>query len=281
MYTPRSKKSKRFVLRIIDRYVIKMQGDDEDDENLKWRMLRPYRYEYNGRQTLKSKNTFFGSDDNDNEDEKYSRNSRVIKQQSMLQVTFRQRKYKRWLYDLLDWLCNNYDKVETVAEEEMSKYLDRWIVNYYNNLIEEWKNRKKDIMCAGTETPHYLLNLIDYLYWVASRQGETTIRYAKEIKEFQFKYYNSVEHHLPQSYQNTNKENIDKIGNLCLISKRKNSSLNDKGPTEKAKIEPGLQPNRSVMYQITHDYGKWGDNEIEAHQRDIKDLLDQVHLLLC
>lgn len=274
----------KFLLKVrtfFDRYVIKMQGDDEDDENLKWRMLRPYRYEYNGRQTLKSKNTFFGSDDNDNEDEKYSRNSRVIKQQSMLQVTFRQRKYKRWLYDLLDWLCNNYDKVETVAEEEMSKYLDRWIVNYYNNLIEEWKNRKKDIMCAGTETPHYLLNLIDYLYWVASRQGETTIRYAKEIKEFQFKYYNSVEHHLPQSYQNTNKENIDKIGNLCLISKRKNSSLNDKGPTEKAKIEPGLQPNRSVMYQITHDYGKWGDNEIEAHQRDIKDLLDQVHLLLC
>lgn len=274
----------KFLLKVrtfFDRYVIKVQGDDEDDENLKWRMLRPYRYEYNGRQTLKSKNTFSGSDDNDNEDEKYSRNSSVIKQQSMLQVTFRQRKYKRWLYDLLDWLCNNYDKVETVAEEEMSKYLDRWIVNYYNNLIEEWKNRKKDIMCAGTETPHYLLNLIDYLYWVASRQGKTTIRYAKEIKEFQFKYYNSVEHHLPQSYQNTNKENIDKIGNLCLISKRKNSSLNDKGPTEKAKIEPGLQPNRSVMYQITHDYGKWGDNEIEAHQRDIKDLLDQVHLLLC
>lgn len=274
----------KFLLKVrtfFDRYVIKMQGDDEDDENLKWRMLRPYRYEYNGRQTLKSKNTFSGSDDNDNEDEKYSRNSRVIKQQSMLQVTFRQRKYKRWLYDLLDWLCNNYDKLETVAEEEMSKYLDRWIVNYYNNLIEEWKNRKKDIMCAGTETPHYLLNLIDYLYWVASRQGEITIRYAKEIKEFQFKYYNSVEHHLPQSYQNTNKENIDKIGNLCLISKRKNSSLNDKGPTEKAKIELGLQPNRSVMYQITHDYGKWGDNEIEAHQRDIKDLLDQVHLLLC
>ena len=61
---------------------------------------------------------------------------------------------------------------------------------------------------------------------------------------------------------------------------RKNSSLNDKGPTEKAKIEPGLQPNRSVMYQITHDYGKWGDTEIEAHQNDINDLLEQIPLLI-
>ena len=271
----------KFLLKVrtfFDRYVIKMQGDDEDDENLKWRMLRPYRYEYNGRQTLKSKNTFSGSDDNDNEDEKYSKNSRVIKQQSMLQVTFRQRKYKRWLYDLLYWLCDN--NVETVAEEKLSEYLDKWIVDYYKKLIDEWKSKTNDIMCAGTDTPHFLLNFIDYLYWIASRQNETTIRYAKKINEFQFKYYNSVEHHLPQSYENTNKDNLDKIGNLCLISKRKNSSLNDKGPTEKAKIEPGLQPNRSVMYQITHDYGKWGGTEIEAHQRDINDLLDQIPLLI-
>lgn len=272
----------KFLLKIrtiFDRYVIKMQGDDDEDENLKWRLLRPYKYDYNGRQTLKLKNTFSGYDDNDNEDEKYSKNSRVIKQQSMLQVTFRQRKYKRWLYDLLCWLYENYDIIESVSEKELSNYLDTWIVRYYNNLTDEWKT-KKDIMCAGTDTPHFLLNFIDYLYWLSSQQEKSTIRYAKHIREFQFKYNNSVEHHLPQSYQNVCKDNIDKIGNLCLISKRKNSSLNDKGPTEKAKIEPGLQPNRCVMYQITHDYGKWGDTEIEAHQSDIKELLDQIPLLM-
>ena len=272
----------KFLLKIrtiFDRYVIKMQGDDDEDENLKWRLLRPYKYDYNGRQILKLKNTFSGYDDNDNEDEKYSKNSRVIKQQSMLQVTFRQRKYKRWLYDLLCWLYENYDIIESVSEKELSNYLDTWIVRYYNNLTDEWKT-KKDIMCAGTDTPHFLLNFIDYLYWLSSQQEKSTIRYAKHIREFQFKYNNSVEHHLPQSYQNVCKDNIDKIGNLCLISKRKNSSLNDKGPTEKAKIEPGLQPNRCVMYQITHDYGKWGDTEIEAHQSDIKELLDQIPLLM-
>ena len=273
----------KFLLKIrtiFDRYVIKMQGDDDEDENLKWRLLRPYRYDYHGRQTLKLKNTFSGSEDNDNEDEKYSKNNRVIKQQSMLQVTFRQRKYKRWLYDLLCWLYKKCDIIESISEKELSNYLNSWIVQYYNNLVKEWNDKKNDIMCAGTDTPHFLLNFIDYLYWIASLQKETTIRYAKEIKEFQFKYYNSVEHHLPQSYKSTNKDNIDKIGNLCLISKRKNSSLNDKGPTEKAKIEPGLQPNRSVMYQITHDYGKWGDTEIEAHQCDINDLLNQIPLLI-
>ena len=265
---------------IFDRYVIKMQGNDDEDENLKWRLLRPYRYDYNGRQTLKLKNTFSGSEDNDNEDEKYSINSRVIKQQSMLQVTFRQRKYKRWLYDLLCWLYEKCDIMGSIPEKELSNYLDRWIVQYYDNLMKEWKAKMNDIMCAGTDTPHFLMNFIDYLYWLASQQKKSTIRYANDIGEFQFKYNNSVEHHLPKSYQNVCKDNIDKIGNLCLISRRKNSSLNDKGPTEKAKIEPGLQPNRSVMYQITHDYGKWGDTEIEAHQNDINDLLAQIPLLV-
>lgn len=267
----------KFLLKIrtiFDRYVIKMQGDDDEDENLKWLLLRPYKYD----KTLKLKNTFLGYDDNDNEDEKYSKNSKVIKQQSMLQVTFRQRKYKRWLYDLLCWLYENYDNIESISEKDLSNYLDEWILQYYHNLKDEWKT--KDIMCAGTDTPHFLMNFIDYLYWLASQQEKSTIRYANHIKEFQFKYNNSVEHHLPRSYQNVCKNNIDKIGNLCLISKRKNSSLNDKGPTEKAKIEPGLQPNRSVMYQITHDYGKWGDTEIEAHQSDINDLLDQILLLI-
>ncbi len=273
----------KFLLKIrtiFDRYVIKMQGDDDEDENLKWRLLRPYRYDYHGRQTLKLKNTFSGSEDNDNEDEKYSKNSRVIKQQSMLQVTFRQRKYKRWLYDLLCWLYEKCDIIESISEKELTNYLDSWIVQYYNNLMKEWNDKKNDIMCAGTNTPHFLMNFIDYLYWLASQQEKSTIRYANRIKDFQFKYNNSVEHHLPQSYQSVCKDNINKIGNLCLISKRKNSSLNDKGPTEKAKIEPGLQPNRCVMYQITHDYGKWGDTEIEAHQNDITDLLDQVPLLI-
>ena len=269
----------KFLLKIrtiFDRYVIKMQGDDDEDENLKWLLLRPYKYD----KTLKLKNTFSGYDDNDNEDEKYSKNSKVIKQQSMLQVTFRQRKYKRWLYDLLCWLYENYDNIESISEKDLSNYLDEWILQYYHNLKDEWNTKKNDIMCAGTDTPHFLMNFIDYLYWLASQQEKSTIRYANHIKEFQFKYNNSVEHHLPRSYQNVCKNNIDKIGNLCLISKRKNSSLNDKGPTEKAKIEPGLQPNRSVMYQITHDYGKWGDTEIEAHQSDINDLLDQIPLLI-
>ena len=140
---------------------------------------------------------------------------------------------------------------------------------------------KEKFEALGTYTPHFVFNIIDYLYWVAKRTGRANVRYTDEIDDFYFRYYNSIEHHLPQSYEDTGNVNIDNIGNLCLISRRKNSSLNDKAPLEKAKLEPGLQPKRKIMYRITHDSnGIWGKKQIMEHCQDIKSLLESRKLIL-
>lgn len=267
---------------LFDRYVLKAQGEGEEDgDNLKWRIMRPYRYEG----YLKYRNTFTNQlkaqDFNDYADEVESVNNRIVKQQSMLQVTFRSMKYKEWLYSLLSWLLTNADERLRVDENSLVSSLDKWIYDYYNKLKERWESQ--DILHAGTNTPIFLLNFIDYLYWLASMQPQSSIRYVGEISKrgaFQFRYFNSVEHHLPQSYEQNDGVNLDSIGNLCLISRRKNSSLNDKGPTEKAKDIKGLQPKRLVMYSITRDNQKWGKKEIEEHQQDIKELLGQAKNLL-
>lgn len=279
----------KFLLRartLFDRYVLKAQGEgEEDDDNLKWRILRPYRYDG----CLKYRNTFTKQDQyrpqdfNDSADEIESVNSRIVKQQSMLQVTFRNRKYKEWLYSLMDWLLTNADVQLQIDENLLVSVLDKWIFNYYLDLQNRWTTHEQDLLCAGTDTPIFMLNFIDYLYWLASLQAQSSIRYIREISKrgtFQFKYFNSVEHHLPQSYEQTDGVNLDSIGNLCLISRRKNSSLNDKGPTEKAKDIKGLQPKRLVMYSITWDNHRWGKKEIEEHQQDIVDLLSQANNLL-
>lgn len=279
----------KFLLRartLFDRYVLKAQGEgEEDDDNLKWRILRPYRYDG----CLKYRNTFTKQDQyrpqdfNDSADEIESVNSRIVKQQSMLQVTFRNRKYKEWLYSLMDWLLTNADVQLQIDENLLVSVLDKWIFNYYLVLQNRWTTHEQDLLCAGTDTPIFMLNFIDYLYWLASLQAQSSIRYIREISKrgtFQFKYFNSVEHHLPQSYEQTDGVNLDSIGNLCLISRRKNSSLNDKGPTEKAKDIKGLQPKRLVMYSITWDNHRWGKKEIEEHQQDIVDLLSQANNLL-
>ena len=268
---------------LFDRYVIKSQGEGEEDENIKWKMLKPYLFTYKKENSLRFKNTF--SDGYNEAEENELENDiqkRIVMQQSMLQVTFRNKKYKNWLFYLLTWL---YDyNVNEVDPYRLSAYLDEWILDYYDNL--ENKTVKKEntewtFEALGTETPHFVFNFIDYLYWVARKTSKTNIRYTDEIDDFYFRYYNSIEHHLPQSYEDTGNVNLDNIGNLCLISRRKNSSLNAKAPLEKAKMEPGLQPKRKIMYRITHDSnGIWGKKQIMEHCLDIKSLLESRKLIL-
>ena len=268
---------------LFDRYVIKSQGEGEEDENIKWKMLKPYLFTYKKENSLRFKNTF--SDGYNEAEENELENDiqkRIVMQQSMLQVTFRNKKYKNWLFYLLTWL---YDyNVNEVDPYRLSAYLDEWILDYYDNL--ENKTVKKEntewtFEALGTDTPHFVFNFIDYLYWVARKTSKTNIRYTDEIDDFYFRYYNSIEHHLPQSYEDTGNVNLDNIGNLCLISRRKNSSLNAKAPLEKAKMEPGLQPKRKIMYRITHDSnGIWGKKQIMEHCLDIKSLLESRKLIL-
>lgn len=261
---------------LFDRYVIKAQGENEEDENLKWIMLKPYSSKEMNSLTLKFRNTFSNRTDDANENEEEEDiQKKIIMQESMLQVSFRNKKYKNWLFELLQWL--NEKEVDNVNPKELSAFLDKWIVNYYYQLDKKTKsapNTEWSFEALGTDTPHFVFNFIDYLYWIASRTKRANIRYIDEVDNFYFRYYNSIEHHLPQSYKDTENVNVDNIANLCLISRRKNSSLNDKAPKEKAKMEQGLQPKRKIMYRITHDSnGLWGRKQILDHYEDIKSLL--------
>lgn len=262
---------------MFDRFIIKSIGEGEEDEKLRWLMLKPYHSYTKSSSSLKFRNTFSNKNDEADENELEDDVQRkIIMSESMLQVTFRSKKYKNWLFDLLSWLRDK--KVNEVDANELSVYLDKWACDYYlqlENKNQLANNTKWAFEALGTDTPHFIFNFIDYLYWVAYKKNYNNIRYIDEIKDFYFHYYNSIEHHLPQSYGNIGNVNVDSIGNLCLISRRANSSLNDKAPKEKAILSADLQPKRKIMYRITHDSdGMWGEKQILEHNSDIKYLLD-------
>ena len=281
-YKNQSINSMDFVERLLkyrtafDRFVVKTTGSEDDVESMHWIMKKPYR---DKKGSLRFRNTF--SMANDEPDENEAENDvqkRIVKQLSMLQVTFRNKKYKNWLFDYLQFLCEN--NIEHINANLIIKFLDEWMLSFYNQLLEKHDNESKKWVfeSLGVDTPHFLFNFIDYLYWVESRnpKAENHISYIEEVKDFDFKYYNSVEHHLPQSYENIDQVNIDNIGNLCLISRSGNSSLNDKAPKEKARIVPGLYPKRRIMYTITqNNAGIWDRKRIEEHCDDIKNLLNK------
>jgi hypothetical protein len=91
---------------------------------------------------------------------------------------------------------------------------------------------------------------------------------------------------LPQSFRDeTNKDWIDNLGNLCLISKNSNSKMNNEDPVGKANTSGkyyrnDLPSKQKVMYDFTNEKNCWGASEIEKHYSDVIDLLDRAKEIL-
>lgn len=260
---------------VFDRFVIKTSDDARDqDDGQKWELIKPKRYD----KGWKFVPAFGGNS--------------VVKALSMLQVTFRAKVYKQWLFSVLKWLYDeSYENgdLSSITEERYLGFLHGYMLKYYQD--QDFNVQKvgddehvtpDNSYSKGTDTPHFLLNFIDYLYWCKSvREGSS------QVRDFDFKYWNSVEHHLAQNKVEDGCPYIDNLGNLCLVSKSSNSRLSDRDVKEKVEAygHGNLGPNRQVIYAMTmSDRGKekwsWGEKEIREHYNEIAELLEQRETVL-
>ena len=240
---------------LFDRYVIKVKGV-EDNEEFSWVLNKPNIYTYSdGKNSVKYDiNTYADK-----------LQSQVIMAQSMLQVTFRQRIYKNWLQVLLEYLSNKKCGLHEIKAMDILGCLHGYMNDHYKNLginldekIELQDGLKYACLNLGVNTPHFLLNFIDYLYWVKQHVLECKKNYP--IKDFTFRYWNSVEHHLAQNMARRREENepnlvkiVDCLGNLFMISKNANSRLSDRDVKEKVEMskDANMGANRQIIYQKT------------------------------
>ena len=116
-----------------------------------------------------------------------------------------------------------------------------------------------------------------------SKKEPVSFKNSKHIGEFNFKYWNSIEHHMAREWANRNNEPhyedfIDNLGNLCLISKSTNSRLSDRDVKEKVETfgKGNLGANRQIIYELTkkNNY-TWNEILIKEHYNELLDLLSE------
>ena len=262
---------------VFDRYIVKTITDKSVEDEIKWTLQKPKKYEKN----WKYVNAFDDADQN-----------RIVKALSMLQVTFRTRIYKNWLQDVLKWFVDKYPSVDIGGKDYLSK-LNELILQYYEErkissefiaLSGEDSVTKDNSYSLGTNTPQFIFNFIDYLYWVDWKNPVSVYSYP-DIRDFDFKYWNSVEHHMAREWAERNsvenRENfIDCLGNLCLISKGSNSRLSDRDVKEKVQTfgSGNLGIKRQVMYHMSKDAEDkytWTEAKIKQHYNDVLSLISK------
>lgn len=248
---------------LFDRYVVKIKAGTSDDD-FDWVMYRPQKYEYNQKESVKYNLFTFGDT---------SLQDQLIKAQSMLQVTYRQRIYKNWLQDILSYLNEQECELSKIDGNGVLNHLHEYMANQYRDLKIDFKEMYNE----GINTPHFLLNFIDYLYWLKKDDYHV-------LTDFNFRYWNSVEHHLAKNYARdvgVSDDITDCIGNLFLISKSANSRLSDRSVSEKIERlkDRNMGANRQIIYQITKSKG-WGKTEIEKHYDKLVELLGDYQTIL-
>ncbi len=268
-----------FCRTIFDKYVVKTVIDDKAEEGERWTLKKPQK---NNNNALDYIDTF----DNDEQ-------NRIVKALTMLQVSFRSRIYKKWLYDVLKWF-NKQQKIEVGYIEHLN-LLDTIILNHYDERIIEYNPigenihlSKENSYSEGLNTPHFLFNFIDYLYWVDSKNDVPVFN--TKLESFEFKYWNSIEHHIAREWACRNSEKvpgyenyIDNLGNLCLINKSTNSRLSDRDTKEKAETfdKGNLGSNRQIMYALTKNAGgNYREEQVKQHYNELLKLLSCRDVIL-
>ena len=112
----------------------------------------------------------------------------------MLQVSFRNRKYKNWLQKAIQWYAKQ-DSINIDANKYI-QFLDTCILERYNALETGLNNsfiaipaetqlNRNNSMSLGVNTPHFLLNFIDYLSLVANNNTiKHQIHHSEKIQTF-------------------------------------------------------------------------------------------------
>lgn len=275
-----------FCRTLFDRYIVKTLTDNNSEDGERWTLRKPKKE--SGKWYYV--NTF---------DDEYKQN-RIVKALTMLQVSYRTKMYKNWLCGILRWFCIDNKMNIKVDYKEYLKKLDKLILESFDTIaefgngvsedkklkiLEEGSNITKDNSYSkGLSTPHFLFNFIDYLYWVDSKNANK-INSTYTINDFDFKYWNSIEHHMAREWASRNSEKvpgydnyIDNLGNLCLISKSANSRLSDRDAKEKAETfdKGNLGANRQIMYAITKEnHGNYREEQIKQHYNELLKLLSK------
>ncbi|OSY88529.1 hypothetical protein WH52_07210 [Tenacibaculum holothuriorum] len=217
-------------------------------------------------------------------------NKKILMLLSMFHVSAPTLIYKHWLNASLNYLLNQ----EVLSDEAYIQYLeklsdaflyDRFLAHneldyyeiiYTNNGIptNETKDLALNKLNQGTQVENFIFNRLDYLLWKKDQHSEK-----KEFSDFIFSFRTSVEHYYPQNplegQEKIEKNTLDNFGNLCLISRSKNSKLSNYMPTAKKEHYKNKDSIESIKQQLMMRKEFWNVFEIREHSEKMKSILIQ------
>ena len=251
---------------LFDKYIIKREYKNEDTTG-SWSLKE---LKVSGARSKKKpyyRDTYFG-ELNEWKTTYSPRTVTNLMLQSCLRVSYTSPKIMHWITELLKWL-NVDDNLKKLSqfENQIEIIAQKPVIKFITD---------KNYM-QGVNTPHIVLNYLDYLLW--TKRSDAKYK-GLNFDEFFFEFRNSVEHWYPQHPSKQSFDSwadVDKFGNLCIIQRNVNSKFSNLSPASKKDtyrqmIEKGSLKLR-LMSSITEDDAEWKETICGKHEEAMLKLL--------
>ena len=263
---------------LFDQYIIKRECLNDDDEKVIWSLK-----ELKVTGAKSQKKAYFS---NTSFKPKYKRqeaydnlNNQVLMLESCLRVSYTSAKSMDWLTKALYWLYRDRNA------DEIDQFID-CLNDFAKKKVGEYL--KGGDYYLGVNTPHIVLNYLDYLLWLKlDREKYKSIH----PDDFTFEFRNSVEHWYPQRPSDdtfgpwedkteNGKYRRDGLGNLCLVNVKNNSKFSNLSPASKKESYKETIDKGSLKLQLmadkTSSTDDWRDHECQDHSEGMIALLKQA-----
>jgi len=263
---------------LFDKYIIKRERETGDTDG-KW-SLKELEVARSGKG--RSASYELTKDLNSQSDENLNERVRMI--QSCLRVSYTSPKSMHWFTGTLRWL---YNKRAQIKLGELATFCE----GFAKKGVEEfWKDSEYER--KGVDTPHIVLNYLDFILWDKIRRCDKDIpkvcRVANldsTLEPFAFEFRNTVEHWYPQHPSDFDTwDEADQFGNLAILPRSENSRFSNLKPNAKKeqfgdKVSRGSLKLR-IMSQMTPEgndgEAKWRDVICQEHGRKMLAILESV-----
>lgn len=270
---------------LFDSFIIK---PDQHNEKRKW-SLQTLIANSSGTSTSPSYNISFGK----NQD---SLNEKLRMILAMFHVSNPALVYKRWLNDALSILNRNTteDTGLSIGGEvyltELEHLSDRYFEEITGGQCLAFSEESPGVLHQGTGVQNFVFNRLDYLLWKRLSDDETFDGKGKKelgnhFDDFQFSFRTSVEHYFPQTDPSgaSKMEDVDRFGNLCLISPSSNSRLSNYSPQDKKSFYRENNRAESLKQAIMMSYDDWGPvglgrTNLENHESAMLEVLSVIKI---
>ncbi|MFB9777788.1 DUF262 domain-containing protein [Brevibacterium otitidis] len=268
---------------LFDTYILKRDAtlttgheSTTDDEPGSWSLYRLSRTESRGKSTPRYRPTFA---DDESGAGPGSLQRRILLLQSALRITYTSPRTMHWVTDVLRYVTHCADQGSEVTARGLLDQLESFSLARLDDALLPRSGptlptpvTSPDGLPVGFALPRIVFTYLDYLLVEELDRWDFTFAYRTSLEHFSPQQEDSE--HASEEYHVRDRNRLDWLGNLALVTVSANSKFSNYQPSEKANNQAARRQSLKLDLMARQaQAGSWNDEDIEAHHRRMVGLL--------